>query len=114
MHPSLPPRYGRRWKEMQGTPEMMMRKNRKKRNTDHSRNNKRSLNTQPMGEKISSNRQNKKSNSMQNLLKDCEKSSKFVTDDVLRSFGVLASDHSVSFKTDNSIIPILSSFIALI
>ncbi|CAG9535720.1 unnamed protein product [Cercopithifilaria johnstoni] len=114
MHPSLPRGYGYgdRWKEMQGTQEMMARKSRNKQDTDYFKIKKQNLNAQPMTKKISSNRQSKKSYAMRNSLKDCERSSKFVTDDILRSFGVLASDYSVSVIVNNSTTLSIPSFLS--
>ncbi|KAL3990921.1 BTG family protein [Acanthocheilonema viteae] len=102
MHPSLAPGCGRRWKEIQRMKEMMITSSRNKQNTNHSKN-KRNFNIQRMMEKISfpSNRRNKKPYVMRNSLIDCETSSKFVTDDVLRSFGVLASDYPRSINQSN-------------
>lgn len=101
MHPSLPPGYGRRWKEMQRTQEMTTRKNKNKQNTHRSKSKKKqNLNTQPVMEKISSNKQSKQSYIMRNSLRESHGNTKVVTDDVLRSFGVLASDYSVSVTTN--------------
>ncbi|EFO27365.1 hypothetical protein LOAG_01108, partial [Loa loa] len=92
MHPSLPPSYGRRWKGMQRTQKMMTRKSRNKQNTCRFKSKKKqNLNAQSMMEKIPPNRQNADGYIMR---RDSERSNKFVTDDVLRSFGVLASDYS--------------------
>ncbi|OZC04930.1 BTG family protein, partial [Onchocerca flexuosa] len=95
MHPSLPFGYGRKWKEMEGRQEMMSRKSRNKKKIRHSRSNKKqSLNAEPTMEKFSSNRQNKADYIKQKSSKNSERSSTLVTDDILRSFGVLASDYS--------------------
>ncbi|VDM20708.1 unnamed protein product [Wuchereria bancrofti] len=97
MHPSLPPSYGHRWEEMQ---KMMTRNKQNKQNICRSTSSKKqNLHAQPIIEKISHNRQDKESDSMR---RDSERSGKFVTDDVLRSFGVLASDYSVSVTINNS------------
>lgn len=96
MHPSLPPSHGRRLKRMRRKQERMMIESRNRQNTSDSKREKRKPSAQLMIKEISFNNRRSKKNYMQNSLRDCEKSSKFVTDDVLRSFGVLASDCSVS------------------
>ncbi|VDO35419.1 unnamed protein product [Brugia timori] len=105
LNPSISPSYGHHWKEMQ---EMTMRN---KQNTYRSISyKKQNLHAQPIMGKISYNRQDKESDTMR---RDSERSKKFVTDDVLRSFGVLASDYSVSFMINNSttIFPIPSKLL---
>ncbi|KAM3727607.1 Protein Tob1 [Dirofilaria immitis] len=102
MHPSLPPGYGHKWKGMQGTQEMILRKNKNKQKIHHSRSKKKeNLNVKPTTEKFSPKKQNKANYIMQNSLKESERNSKFVTDDILRSFGVLASDYSRCMNQSN-------------
>uniref|UniRef100_A0A0R3S093 Ras-associating domain-containing protein n=1 Tax=Elaeophora elaphi TaxID=1147741 RepID=A0A0R3S093_9BILA len=113
MHPSLPPSYGRQWKRMQKKQGGMKKNSRNKQNTYSSESKKQNLNTQPMKEKISSNGKDKKNYAKRNSLRDCEKSNKFVIDDILRSFGVPASDYSVSIIIDTLTTFLLRNMVVL-
>lgn len=93
MHPSLPPGYGRKWKEMERAQEITRKVGDKQNKHRFTTQKKQNLDFQPTQEKFPPNEQNKKKYIAG---KESKKSTKFVTDDVLRSFGILASDYSVS------------------